>query len=256
MKTKSLGFIGGGRITNIILRAFTNFDEVFDEVVVYDTQPEAVEKLREQFHFVHDGDLLQAASQPIVFIALHPPAIMETLEQIKEVVGKNTVVISLAPKITLAQLASKLNTRLLARMIPNATSYNNDGFNPIAFEEPLEKADRKKIKRFLNILGKIFITEESKLESYAVVSAMLPTYFWFQWQTMQDIAEQTGLSKEEANRAIRASLKKALRLYFDAGLTPEEVMDLIPVKPLGEHEAAIKSMYQTKLVGLFEKIKS
>ena len=42
---------------------------------------------------------------------------------------------------------------------------------------------------------------------------------------------------------------------YKSGLTPQEVMDLIPVKPIGEHEAQITEIYNTKLIGLFEKIK-
>nr|MBD3623424.1 hypothetical protein [Sunxiuqinia sp.] len=104
-------------------------------------------------------------------------------------------------------------------------------------------------------MGKTFETEEAKLESYAIVSAMLPTYFWFQWQAMHDVALQTGLSEKEANKAVKASLEKAIKLYYKSGLTPAEVMDLIPVKPIGEHETEITEMYQTKLMGLFGKIK-
>jgi len=33
------------------------------------------------------------------------------------------------------------------------------------------------------------------------------------------------------------------------------VMNLIPVKPIGEHEDLIKSIYQEKLTALFAKIK-
>jgi pyrroline-5-carboxylate reductase len=42
---------------------------------------------------------------------------------------------------------------------------------------------------------------------------------------------------------------------YNSGLTPAEVIDLIPVKPIGEHESQIAEIYNTKLLGLFEKIK-
>jgi len=42
---------------------------------------------------------------------------------------------------------------------------------------------------------------------------------------------------------------------YESGLTPAEVLDLIPVKPIGEHEPQITEIYKTKLIGLFEKIK-
>jgi pyrroline-5-carboxylate reductase len=42
---------------------------------------------------------------------------------------------------------------------------------------------------------------------------------------------------------------------YKSGLTAGEVIDLIPVKPIGEHELQITEIYETKLIGLFEKIK-
>jgi len=43
--------------------------------------------------------------------------------------------------------------------------------------------------------------------------------------------------------------------FEDLDLQPDEVMDLIPVKPIIEHEAQIKAICNDKLIALFEKIK-
>ncbi|NLU40153.1 MAG: NAD(P)-binding domain-containing protein [Bacteroidales bacterium] len=256
MKTNALGFIGGGRITKIFLNAFTNAEVELQSVVVYDSNPEVLASLKEQFPFIETGELLHAASQQTVFIALHPPVIMETLDKIAEVISEETELISLAPKITIEKIASKVSSKYIARIIPNATSYINEGYNPIAFAPDMEKEDRKEIKKLLKPLGKTIETDEAKLEGYAIVSAMLPTYFWFQIEEIQKVAQQCGLSEEEADETVKATLKRAIKLYFDSGLTPSEAMDLIPVKPIGEHETEIKEIYQTKLMGLFEKIKA
>jgi hypothetical protein len=37
--------------------------------------------------------------------------------------------------------------------------------------------------------------------------------------------------------------------------TPEQVMDLIPVRPLGEDDAVIKEMYWKRLPALYQKLK-
>jgi pyrroline-5-carboxylate reductase len=255
MKTNSLGFIGGGRITKIILQAFTNAETNLKNVVVYDSNPEVLALLKEQFPFIEAGELLHAASQPTVFIALHPPVIMETLDKIAEVISEETELISLAPKITIEKMASKVSSKCIARMIPNATSYINEGYNPIAFAPEMEKEDRKEIKKLLKPLGKTIETDEAKLEGYAIVSAMLPTYFWFQMEEIQKVAQQCGLSDDEATETVKATLKRAIKLYFDSSLTPAEVMDLIPVKPIGEHETEIREIYQTKLMVLYGKIR-
>jgi pyrroline-5-carboxylate reductase len=43
---------------------------------------------------------------------------------------------------------------------------------------------------------------------------------------------------------------------FESGLTPAEVMNLIPVKPLAEEEPIIKEYYRNRLTALYKKLKS
>ena len=93
------------------------------------------------------------------------------------------------------------------------------------------------------------------LEGYAIISAMLPTYFWFQWKMMEELAVRMGFSEDEAKKVIRNTLKRSGSLYYRSSLTPEEVMDLVPVKPIGEHEDQIREIYETRLMGLYGKIK-
>ena len=104
-------------------------------------------------------------------------------------------------------------------------------------------------------LGYTFETDEHKLEGYAIISAMLPTYFWFQWQELEQIGVQTGLDTKETKDAIRETLLAAIQLFYNHDLSHEEVMDLIPIKPVGEHEQTIRDCFRSTLLPLFEKIK-
>jgi pyrroline-5-carboxylate reductase len=256
MKTKSLGFIGGGRITKILLQAFQNKNATFSRIVVTDTNNEISTNLKKIYPSVQIESAAVAASQDIVFISLHPPVIMDTLELLKNDFKNNATVISLAPKINLAKISSKLGSvKLIVRLIPNATSYINEGYNPICFPTGFEKSEKMEILDLLGLLGKTFEVEEEKLESYAIMSAMLPTYFWFQWKELAEIGQKIGLNEKESKDSIHQTLYASLNLMYKSGLTPGEVIDLIPVKPIGEHEHQITEIYKTKLIGLFEKIK-
>ncbi len=256
MKQKSIGFIGGGRITRIFLQGLSNKSALSGNVKVFDPNTETVNALCTDFPVIEKAETVaDVAAQQLVFIAVHPPVVMETLQAIKEVVNASTVVISLAPKITLEKMAAVLPTQKLVRMIPNATSFISAGFNPLTFASGFNPEEKKQLMKLLKKLGKTFETEEAKLESYAISSAMLPTYFWFQWQEMEAIAKETGLSEEEARLTVSTTLKKAWKLYYQSGLQANEVMDLIPVKPIGENEPEIKNILNTKLLGLFGKIK-
>ena len=256
MKTKSLGFIGGGRITKIFLQAFVNKKAEFKSIVVFDINAEVMKALKQQFPQIEIAEnLQQAASQSTVFIALHPPVIMETLDKIAGTVLKDSIVISLAPKITLEKMASKLKTANIARMIPNATSYINEGYNPVTFAADFSKNEMPAVLEMIELLGNTFTVAETSLEAYALLSAMLPTYFWFQWNELGKLGIQMGLSEDESKASVQQTLIAAINLMFNSGLSPDQVMDLIPVKPIGEHQAQIAEIYQTKLMGLFEKIR-
>jgi pyrroline-5-carboxylate reductase len=254
MNTKSIGFIGAGRITRIFLQALKNKNVSLKNISVFDTDKEVAKKLKTQFSDIQVTDTKTVSGKEIVFIALHPPVIMETLGKIKNYVSENSTIISLAPKITIEKITAALGNKNIVRLIPNATSVINEGYNPVCFAENI--SDKKEILEFLSNLGKTFETEESKLEAYAIASAMLPTYFWFQWFEMIEIGKQIGLSEKESTEAVKQTLKASINTAFNSGLKPEEVFDLIPVKPIGEHETEIKRILNSKLIGLYQKIKA
>jgi pyrroline-5-carboxylate reductase len=181
---------------------------------------------------------------------------METLELIKNDVKSEAVVISLAPKVNIPKLAMRLeHVKNLARLIPNATSFINEGYNPVTFATGFDSAQKNIILDLLKSLGITFEVSEEKLESYAIMSAMLPTYFWFQWRELAGIGEKIGLTDEESKKSIYETIIASLNLMYKSGLTAAEVIDLIPVKPIGEHEQQIAEIYKSKLISLFEKIK-
>ncbi|MDB4584357.1 NAD(P)-binding domain-containing protein [Draconibacterium sp.] len=257
MKTKTIGFIGGGRITKIFLKAFQNKNTSFENIKVFDPNSETLNALKKLFP---DIELVQsaekAAKQEVVVLAVHPPVVGEILAKIKDAIPEGTLVLSLAPKVTIEKMAVALSTGKIVRMIPNATSYINKGYNPVAFHKKMDKKAKKQFLKMVKALGKNFEVEENKLESYAIVSAMLPTYFWFQWEEMQKIAEATGMDKKEAKKTIEVTLKKSISIFFNSGLSADEVKDLIPIKPIGENEEDIKTILNTKLIGLYNKIKA
>lgn len=257
MKIKSIGFIGGGRVTKIFLQAFSNRDKDLRSVSVYDSNAEVLSSLKRTFPDINGVDSASAAAKTdYVFIALHPPVVVETLEKIQDAVNDDTVVISLAPKISIEKIIGKISgINKVIRLIPNATSYINEGYNPVCFSHGFTFDEKKEILDLLGLLGHTFEVPENKLESYAILSAMLPTYFWFQWKVLADIGIKTELTEEETRNSIYTTIIASLNLMFRSGMTPEEVMDLIPVKPIGEYEAQISDIYNNKLLALFEKIK-
>jgi pyrroline-5-carboxylate reductase len=259
MREKTMGFIGGGRVVRIILQGLKNKGKLPRQTIISDTNGDVLERLKVDFPgiqvFINNNG--QAAGQDLVFLALHPPTVEEALKGVKNFLRQDAMLISLAPKLTIRRLSEVLGGfNRIIRMIPNAPSYLNAGYNPIAFSSSLTPGEKKEFLDVISVLGLTPEIDEEKLEAYALLSAMGPTYFWFQMDELVKIGTTFGLDTNESRRAVSEMLKGAITCMFDSGLPAEKVMDLIPVKPLQDIEEQIKSNYRSRLRAVYEKIRA
>lgn len=255
---KSIGFIGSGRVTRIMLGGWNKAGKLPQQIIVSDPNQEALHKLKQDFPTITiaPNDNAQAAACDLVFAALHPPVMKETLAPLAGVLKPNAILISLSPKVPLAALTNILGGfQRIVRMNPNAPSIVNRGYNPVIFSPAIPAAEKTELLAFLTVLGQCPDIPEEHLEAYAILTAMGPTYLWFQLYELLELANTFGLSAQDAQNGIAAMVNSAAATMFESGLTPAQVMDLVPVKPLGEDEAAIKNLYQSKLTGLYQKLK-
>jgi pyrroline-5-carboxylate reductase len=259
MVGQTVGFVGGGRVARIVLGGLKKAGRMPERIVASDSNPEVLKRLQSGFPDVRTAlnNNREAGAQDLVFLGLHPPALAGALAEVRECLKPGAIVISLAPKLTIARISDALGGfDRIVRLIPNAASIIGQGYNPIAFSPTLGAQDREEIKSLTRALGKCPEVAEDKLEAYAVVIAMGPTYLWFQLHELQTLAESFGLTAEEARTGLAEMVEGAVKTLFGSGMPAEEVIDLIPVKPLGEDEAAIKAAYRARLEPLYKKLQS
>lgn len=254
---ESVGFIGAGRVARIILGGWKHAGQLPARITAYDTNPDAVKALQAEFPTLQSASLAEAAGAHLVFAALHPPMMGDTLAAIAGHLRRNAVLCSLAPKVKLATLAEKLNGfSRLARLNPNAPSIVGKGYNPIVFGEGLPEAERSALKAVLAPLGQSPEVAEPLLETYAVISAMGPTYFGFQFAEVASLAQSFGLDAEMARQAMLAMIEGTATLLFASDILQATALDLVPVRPMAEHEADIRQMLRDRIGGIHSKLTS
>jgi len=257
MTTQSVGFIGGGRVTRILLGGWRRAGRWPRQIAVCEPDPAVRGVLEQEFGtaLVTSDDPASASRTDVVVLAVHPPAVEPALAAIRPGLRADAVVLSLAPKVTTSRMESVLGGfSRLARAIPNAPSIVGAGFNPVAFGPRLGDAERRTVLDLLEPLGECPEVPEEDLEAYAVVSAMGPTYLWFQLAALRDLGVDFGLSPEAATRATLRMASGSAGVLFDGSLEASEVMDLVPVRPLAAHEDAILGAYRSALPALYEKL--
>jgi pyrroline-5-carboxylate reductase len=96
--------------------------------------------------------------------------------------------------------------------------------------------------------------DENTLEAYAVLTAMGPTYFWFQFNELLHLGRSFGLEDTEIKDSLWNMISGAALAFFQSELNPEEVIDLVPVKPMADEEENIKTAYHALLGAMFQQL--
>lgn len=251
----SIGFIGGGRVTRFLLEGWRRAGRMAERIRASDPAPDVRTGLKRDFPGIETTDNAGAAGAALVVLAVHPPALKEILPAMSRAIVPGVAVLSLAPKVPLAAIQGALGVPAVARMIPNAPSALGEGFNPVVYGPDMPAETRGALAALFAPWGQCPEVPEADLEAYAILSAMGPTYLWFQWQTLRELGVGFGLTPEAADRAMRAMVRGAADLLFGGEFNPAAVMDMVPVKPLKDDEAAIAAAYKTRLPALFAKIR-
>lgn len=257
MNPPTIGFIGGGRVARIILGGWSHAQKLPARIVVADPNTDVLAKLKARFPSIETtASPATAAAQDVVFLATHPPVLAEAAGKAVAGLRAAAILVSLAPKFTISKLSVLLGGfSRIARVNPNAPSIIGAGFNPVAYGGALTPADRATVAELLAPLGDCPEVAEEKIEAFAMITAMGPTYLWFQLQALRELAAGFGLTEAETNFGLKRMVCGAARTLVDSGLPPAEVMDLVPVKPLAEMEPTVLEFYRSRLPALHQKIK-
>jgi pyrroline-5-carboxylate reductase len=251
----TIGFLGGGRVTRILAGGWARAGALPGRVLVHDPDGAAIDALHALAPSVERVAADEIAAADVVFVALHPPVMTDGLAAMRPPLPAGTLLVSLAPKIPLAALAQLAGTPGVVRMIPNAPSLVGRGYNPVAYGAGVDQSARARLAELFRPWGQAPEVPEEQLEAYAVVTGMGPTYFWFQWQALRELAVGFGLPERDADAALKAMIDGAVATLLNGGLTAAMTMDLVPIKPLAEMEPTVTHAYRVALPALYARIR-
>lgn len=253
---KSLGFIGAGNITRLLLKGFDNRKVKFKRIIVAESNPIIFDRLKNDFPFIKADSISVAAAQDIVFLGLDQKMTMDTLGLIHNEFDDETIVISTVPNINFAKLALRLqNINRIARVLPSSAIYINEAFTPVSFAPGFPSGIKDDVLELFGHFGKAIDVPEDKLQTYSTFSAILPAYFWYQWKELIDMGRDIGLTENETIDFLSESTLSSLHMAHRSGLSDEQVIDLLPVSPVEQNEIEVREGYRRRLIDLYRRIK-
>jgi len=245
-----IGFIGGGNMAEALIKGIISAGVYkADEVLVADIRSERLEYLTGEYKVKRaESNAALAASVDVVVLSVKPQNIDEVLDEIKDAVSKNAVVISIAAGITTAKIAAILGDVEIIRVMPNTPALIGEGAGALFSANAAETSMAAAVKMFGAVGKAVVVDKEELIDAVTAVSGSGPAYFFLLAEEMIKAAEKLGLSARTAKDLVLQTAKGAGLLVARAdadGQTPAELRKKV-TSPGGTTEAALKVFAQNR----------
>lgn len=187
-----------------------------------------------------------AGLQPnVLVLAVKPQIIDAVMTSLQPVVGRQTLVISIAAGINIARLTRGLETDRVVRTMPNTPAQIGKGITGAVAGPAIEANDRSAADALLAAAGQVvWLDAEGDLDAVTALSGSGPAYVFNLVEALAAAGEQQGLSSEIAMRLARQTVIGSAAL-MEADRAPVATLRTNVTSPNGTTAAALAVLMGT-----------
>jgi len=160
-----------------------------------------------------------------IVLAVKPQKMQELLAEIKALIPKNCLIVSIATGLSLSWFATQgLSQHAIVRCMPNLGVLVQKGATPLIGNQLVSQKHREILTELFAKTGLCtWLSQESEMEVFTALSGSGPAYHFLFWEAMVSLAEQLGLSKETARAFTLQTALGAVCLAQESPLLLEEL---------------------------------
>jgi len=256
MKTKKIGFIGGGNMANSLISGLIASGHSAQQIWVSDSDQEKLSSLATNMHINTSAtnDAL-IAEVDVVVLAVKPQLIAAVIKNSKATFDKtNNLLVSIAAGINQESLSKWLGEdKAIVRCMPNTPALVQTGATGLHANQNVTDEQRDLAENIMRSVGiSIWVENESELDAVTAVSGSGPAYFFLLMEAMEKAAVELGLTEHTAQLLIEQTALGAAKIALESSESPGELRARV-TSPGGTTEQAIKTFDQGDLTGLVSK---
>jgi pyrroline-5-carboxylate reductase len=212
-------------------------------VVVQDpAPPPSAKALLERHRIAAHASIASLAEPPAVMVLAVKPQVMDdVLPPLARLVGRSTVVLSIAAGRTIAGLERHLPRGLaVIRSMPNTPAAIGRGITVAVANDHVTAAQRASCDSLLRAVGEVaWAEQESLLDAVTAVSGSGPAYVFYLAECLAEAGRKAGLDPQLAQRLARCTIAGAGELLNRSPLGADILRQNV-TSPNGTTHAALE----------------
>ena len=236
------GIIGYGSMGKMMLWKFHEAGIVQKEdLYASNRTPEKLEEAREIATITDSRTLAEHAD--IIFLCIRPDQIKTVLEEIRDVVKPDALIVSLNGSVSFASM-HKVTQNKLAKMIPGLTAEICRSQSLLCCEESVTEQDRAALTALLKTFGDVILLPEGEMGMGSELVSCMPGFIASIFDVICTSAEaHTTIPKEQIIRMVLSTMSATGDLMLQKDLTFEDVVSRVATKG-GITEEGTKVVYE------------
>ena len=239
-----LGFIGTGNMASAIMGGIIGKKMISaEEIIGADLLESGREKVKEQFGIqVTEKNQEVVEKAEVIILSVKPQFYEEVINQIKDCVKKEQIIITIAPGKTLAWLAEKFGKEVkIVRTMPNTPALVGEGMTAMCPNEYMEKEEMEYVKQLLESFGRVEVVPERLMDVVVSVSGSSPAYVFMMIEAMADAAVSGGMPRAQAYQFAAQAVYGSAKMVLETGKHPGELKDMV-CSPAGTTIEAVRTL--------------
>lgn len=225
-----LGFIGCGNMAQAMLKGILAEGLYKPEgIIVSRRSEEELKRIRDELGVHTTTDNKEAAAKSdILVLAVKPYMFEEVIPEIRDFVGEETLVISIAAGRTISNIEHLFGKTIrLVRTMPNTPALVQEGATGMCFDETVTEEDRQTAVQLFESFGMVAVVEEKMIDTVIGVSGSSPAYVFMFIEAMADAAVADGMPRAQAYELAAKSVLGSARMILETGKHPGELKDMV-----------------------------
>lgn len=176
----------------------------------------------------------------IIFLTVKPQVYPMVIEEVRDHVRPDQLIISPAPGFSLTKLEELFARPVkLIRAMPNTPALVGEAMTAICPNDRVSDWEFGKVRDLLKSFGRVDRVEEGWMSAVTAISGSSPAYVFVMLEAMADAAVLKGLPRHLAYPFAAQAVLGAAKMALDTGMHPGQLKDMV-TSPAGTTIEAVR----------------
>jgi pyrroline-5-carboxylate reductase len=164
----------------------------------------------------------------LVLVALKPQQVKGFLREVKNVLSKDALLISVAASVTTSMIERELGRPArVVRTMPNTPCLIRQGMTALARGKHATEADVEIAQNIFAAMGRTVVVDEKHMNAITALSASGPAYVYMIIESLAEAGVKLGLPRDLSTELSSQTLLGASALVLHTGEHPAKLKDVV-----------------------------